>query len=491
MVDFSLSSSAGRPGREDVLVLAFHAGGQPAPGTAEAAARVGIDLASLRRLPSFTGAVGEHAQLATSPVGVVALGVGDAAGSVDQVRAAAMHAARRLRGYRGVTTTLAQVGPDRAASVRALVEGFLLGSYDSPRSGVTSRRAHEVPATWVKVVVEAPASRQAGVRRAVERGAVAGETATWVRTLVETPAGSLIPEQLAEAFRTAAGAAGVSASVWTRRQLVDRGFGGVIGVGQGSSNGPRVVELRWGDDGRRPLGLTGKGITFDSGGINIKKDAGEIAWMKADMAGAAAVVGAVVAAGRLGIATPVRAIVPIAENMPGGRAIRPGDVLTHPGGRTSEVTDTDCEGRLVLADAIAYLFPSQGRGDRRRRHPDRRRRCRARALGGVRHRRDAGSLLAAGATAGEPGWALPLVPSYVKLMTSPVADIANCPKGAPDSAILAATYLRTFAGDVPWVHIDNGSSAYLERAADGWPEGATGSPMRALLQLLEDRAGAR
>ena len=163
-------------------------------------------------------------------------------------------------------------------------------------------------------------------------------------------------------------------------------------------------------------------------------------------------------------------------------------MLRHPGGRTTEVTDTDCEGRLVLADAIAYLARSRPAGI-----------IDVGTLtdgGGVGHALWGAmgtdpalmrALLDAGQEAGEPGWELPLVPSYLELMRSPVADVVNCSKQAPDSAVLAGTYLRTFAGDVPWVHVDNGSTAYLERAADGWPEGATGSPMRALLRLLERR----
>jgi leucyl aminopeptidase len=503
MVTFALSGSAVRRGGADVLVLPFwSAGGGPAPdlasdlSVAAASALVGFDVAaSVRRVPSFTGAVGEHVVVGGSAVGaplVVALGVGAAPGSVDQVRAAAMHAGRSLRGYRRLVTTAAAVGPDRAASVRAFVEGFLLGSYDPPFTGSRTVDPAAAPVAAVQLLISPADARSAAVRRAVERGIVTGETASWVRTLVETPGGSLTPDDLADAIRTRARAAGVTCTIWSDRQLHARGFGGLLGVGQGSTHPPRLVELVGGRErlarGERPLALTGKGITFDSGGINIKKDPAEIAWMKSDMAAAAAVAGAVIAAAALGLGAPVRALLPLAENMPGGRAIRPGDVLTHPGGRTSEVTDTDCEGRLVLADTIAYLAGQQPAGI-----------IDVGTLtdgGGVGHALWGAwgtdpalvrSLVAAGATAGEPGWELPLVPSYVELMRSPVADIANCSKVAPDSAILAATYLRTFAGDVPWVHVDNGSSAYLGRDADGWPEGATGSPMRALLQLLEER----
>jgi leucyl aminopeptidase len=513
VVDFQLSGAA--PGREaagvaGVLVLPFFSSDAavpsvlPGPGVGEASSRLGVDLAAaVRRVPAFRGTVGQHVVVVLPSTVVVALGIGHAAGAVDDLRAAGMHLARAVRGYPRLTTTAAQVGPDPAAAVRAFVEGVLLGAYRSPYLGSKPAPPHEAAVATVRLLLEPSAARSAGVRAALARAGVSGSTANWVRGLVETPGGALTPDDLAGALVERATRAGAKATVWTAAQLAARGFGGVLGVGQGSVHPPRVVELTLGSQGagsagarsgrRRPLGLTGKGITFDSGGINIKKDPDEIVWMKSDMAGAAAVAGAVVGAAELSLDTPVRALLPLAENMPGGRAIRPGDVLTHPGGRTSEVTDTDCEGRLVLADCIAYLA-GLPRGQRVDGIID------VGTLtdgGGVGHALWGSwsmhdelwrAVLSAGERAGEPGWGLPLVPSYVELLDSSVADIANCSREAPDSAVLAATYLRTFAADVPWVHIDNGSSAYLERAADGWPEGATGSPGRALLQLLEDRA---
>jgi leucyl aminopeptidase len=501
-VDFQLSAAA--PGRGSTsgqaLVLPFFAGDPvvPGPGVAEASKTLGVDLAAaVQRVASFRGAVGEHALVVVGAQVVVGLGLGSEPDLAD-VSAAGRHLGRSVRGYPRLSTTVAQVGDDLAGALRAFVEGFLLGAYRPPYQGAGKLLAHEAPASTVGLLIGSQQTRTVAVHDALVRGQVSGETANWVRTLVETPGGSLTPAQLAATISREAKSVGVTCSVWTPRQLAARGFGGVLGVGQGSNNPPTVVELWWrGGAGSgpasRPLALTGKGITFDSGGINIKKDPAEIAWMKSDMAAAAAVAGAVIAAARLGLRTNVRALLPIAENMPGGRAIRPGDVLTHPGGRTSEVTDTDCEGRLVLADTVAY-FAGLPRASRPAGIID------VGTLtdgGGVGHALWGAwgtdpvltrSLLAAGTTAGEPGWELPLVPSYVELMSSTVADIANCSRQAPDSGVLAATYLRTFAGDVPWVHIDNGSSAYLEREADGWPEGATGSPGRALLQLLEDRA---
>jgi leucyl aminopeptidase len=311
-----------------------------------------------------------------------------------------------------------------------------------------------------------------------------------VRTLTDMPAGHLTPSMLADEILRDAAAAGYTAHVWSATELREHGFGGVLAVAKGSAEEPRVVELRHGDQ-TAPLGLVGKGITFDSGGINLKTPLGHISWMKNDMASAAAVAGAVSTVARLGLDVGVRAILPLTENMPSGSATRPGDVICHPDGRTTEVTDTDCEGRLVLADGIAHLAAAGVSGiidvgtltDAAGYGP---------ALYAVAATDDglAAEVLAAGAAGGEHGWRMPLVPAYVELMRSPVADLINGPLDIPDSSVLAATYLREFAGAVPWAHLDVGSTAWLEHAWDGFPVGPTATPMRTLVRLLEARADA-
>jgi leucyl aminopeptidase len=248
------------------------------------------------------------------------------------------------------------------------------------------------------------------------------------------------------------------------------------------------VELRYGDQ-TRPLGLVGKGLTFDAGGINLKRFGSEIHHMKCDMASAAAVAGAVSAAARLKLDVGVRALLPLTENMPGGSATRPGDVIRHPNGLTTEVADTDCEGRLVLADGIAYLV-SEG----------------VNAVIDVGTLTDAAGygpslmaiastddylvdeVIAAGARGGEDGARLPLVPAYVEFLRSPVADLVNGTIHVPDSSVLAATYLRQFAGSTPWAHLDIGSTAWLTDDWGGFRKGPTGVPLRTLVRLLESRA---
>jgi len=207
--------------------------------------------------------------------------------------------------------------------------------------------------------------------------------------------------------------------------------------------------------------------------------------MKSDMAAAASVAAAVITAAALGRSAPVVAILPVAENMPGGAALRPGDVVTHPGGRTTEVIDTDSEGRVILADALGWLAAQE-----------------VLCIVDVGTLTDSGAVgpafwgcwgsspelafavVDAGARACDRGWALPLHPSYVSMLSSRTADIANIAVGTPDTGQLAATYLGTFVGNTPWLHIDNGSGAWLEQASGPWPAGATGTPVRALIEYL-------
>jgi leucyl aminopeptidase len=287
---------------------------------------------------------------------------------------------------------------------------------------------------------------------------------------------------------------GLVSKVWSDAELKRGGFGGIIGVGQGSVNPPRLIELRYEAGGKQaPIALTGKGIAFDSGGLSIK-DASGMESMKSDMGGAASILGAMRAIALLKPRVNVIAAIPSSENMPSGSAIRPGDVLRHRNGKTSEVLNTDAEGRLVLADALAYLAEGKPKvivdtatltGA-----------CMV-ALGedlwGAmgNDRRLVRELLAAGEAAGEPGWELPLYEPYRRLIDSEVADVKNVGKRW-GGAITAGLFLREFVGDVPWVHIDIAGPAFAERAGDYWPKGATGVPVRTLVRyVLSQAAGSR
>ncbi|WP_307483070.1 M17 family metallopeptidase [Microbacterium trichothecenolyticum] len=322
---------------------------------------------------------------------------------------------------------------------------------------------------------------------ALERARIIATEADAVRRLVETPPNALTPRGLAEHLaRRIAGRdeSRLTAEIWDSDELRRRGFGATLAVGEASAQEPCALVLRLDGDG--PLwGLAGKGITFDSGGLNLKRDPAEIAWMKSDMAAAASVASAMMAAADLGPGRPALAVLPLAENAVGPQGLRPGDVVTHPNGRLTEVVDTDSEGRLVLADALAWLV-----------------RADVKELVDVGTLSDSGdvgtsfwgcwstsdalaqTLVDAGYRVGEPGWRLPLHPGYRRLLSSRVADSANAPTGIPDSGQLAATFLRPFAMDVPWAHIDNGSGAYLVVDADPWPAGPTAVPLRTLIEIL-------
>lgn len=312
------------------------------------------------------------------------------------------------------------------------------------------------------------------------------EAVAWVRSVVEQPPNQLGPAEFAAAIDEFADrvAPQVAVEVVNSDHLKAAGFHATAAVGAGSARSPLVVHLRYGDD-PHPLGLAGKGITFDAGGLDIKQDPVELSWMKSDMAAAASVAAAVITAAALGSQRPVHAVLPIAENLPGPGAARPGDVVGHPDGSTTEITDTDCEGRLVLADALAAL-----------------RLAGAHSLIDVGTLTDGGGVglerwgcwsndevlveqvLAAGVAAADPGWRLPMSDFAARALDSRVADRANTTIRGDDTGQVAAAYLSDFVADLPWVHIDNGSNAYLEEDVSPWPAGPTGSPVLALIEFL-------
>ncbi|MDA3878111.1 MAG: hypothetical protein PF483_13625 [Halothiobacillus sp.] len=382
------------------------------------------------------------------------------------------------------TIVLSGLGPITSTGLKAMVEGIIIRRFDAARFSEPEKDHADI-----RIIISSKDSNRADLDNAIKIGLVAAFYANWVRNLVELPAAELPPLRFAQVIKERAEFLGISCELWDKDALAKQNFGGTLGVGAGSTNVPVAIILETpSQPGGRRLGLAGKGVTFDSGGINLKSDRAEIAYMKSDMAGAASVAGAIFAAIELGASPDVIAVLPMAENMPGGNALRPGDIVRHPNGVRTEVLDTDCEGRLLLADAISYLRArkvsdlvdvatlSDGGGV-------------GPLLWGYWSNNDvlSAAVSAAGQQSGDPGWRLPLHDVYRKMVSSRIADLANAPSGIPDTGLTAATYLSRFAGETPWVHIDNGSSAYLEYEIGNWPAGATGSPMRALLQLLLDR----
>jgi leucyl aminopeptidase len=313
------------------------------------------------------------------------------------------------------------------------------------------------------------------------------------RDLANTPSLTKSPDWLARQARELGEAAGVTVKVRNLRQLVDAGFGGVVAVGQGSANPPRFVEMTWSPPGaQRHVVLVGKGITFDSGGLSLKPNDSMVA-MKTDMAGGAAVIATMTALADLKVGVKVTGLVPMAENMPGGAALRPGDVVTHYGGRTDEVLNTDAEGRIVLADALAYaaatLSPdviidiatltgaaTVGLGKRH---------------GALYTTTDElrESLVQAAAEGGERLWPMPLHEDYRDAIDSDVADLRNIADPQhhySGGSILAALFLREFVGGVPWAHLDVAGPARADADEAEVTKGATGFGVRTFLRWLEE-----
>jgi leucyl aminopeptidase len=313
------------------------------------------------------------------------------------------------------------------------------------------------------------------------------------RNLINTPPNDLFPASFADRAADIGAGAGLEVEVLDERQLADAGYGGVLGVGSGSSRPPRLVRLRWpgGDSPRASVALVGKGITFDTGGISIKP-AANMDHMTSDMSGAAAVIATVALAAELKLPVTVTATVPMAENMPSGTSYRPGDVLTMYGGKTVEVLNTDAEGRLILADAMVraaedspdYLIETSTLTG-----------AQLVALGtrtaGVMGTDEFRDRVAAVAKAtGEGGWAMPLPEELRGDLDSRLADLANVTGHRWGGMLSAGLFLREFVADgLPWVHIDIAGPSFNTGGPWGYtPKGGTGVPVRTLAALLTDIA---
>jgi leucyl aminopeptidase len=493
---FDLSTTSPANARADLLVLPFFEGRAPGPGVAEASEALGGDLMAAAEAHGIHGKLGETLTVPTlararaSSVLLVGLGPKDRAGE-DEVRRAAMRAGSRAVRFTTVATTLAQVGEDPAASAHALAEGFLLGSYRFTRykQRPIDEDSAKAPALKRVIVLQDGAGRgaQRAVKDALRRGEIFADASNWARDLVNTPSIDATPAALASEAQKMAKSAGLKVKVWTQAELKRGGFGGILGVGSGSANAPRLVELTYTGAGTdQPIAITGKGITFDSGGLSIKQ-ADWMETMKDDMAGAAATLAVMRALPQLGAKINVVSAIPFAENMPSGSSIRPGDVLHHRGGKTSEVLNTDAEGRLVLADVLAFL------AERKPKVLIDSATLTGAAMVAVGHDLWAvmgnddqliSDLLAAGEAEGEPGWRLPLWKGYRRLIESSVADVKNI-GNRYGGAITAALFLAEFVGDTPWAHLDVAGPAFVDGSDEWWPRGATGSPARTILRYLE------
>jgi leucyl aminopeptidase len=487
--------TATKPVREvaaDLLIVPVFTGEDVGPGMKE------TGLADAYAAARLTGKKGETL-LVTRRRGdkfaaeaVLLVGVGPKEGfdltTMRRTLAKALAGAHR---FPTVATTFALAFPARQAAdaVQTAVEAIGLGAYRFDRY---KKPGNDPKLTRATVLVSSRWDAKA-ISRAARAGEIVADAVCWARDLVNTPAGDLPPAAIAKEAQAMAKTVGLTCKVWTEAQLKQGGFGGILGVGQGSVNPPRMIELRYTGAGKAtPIALSGKGIAFDSGGLSIK-DAAGMETMKCDMGGAASILATMRVIARLKPKVNVIAAIPCSENMPSGSAQKPGDVIKHRGGTTSEVLNTDAEGRLILADALAYLVEQDPScivdtatltGA-----------CMV-ALGtditGAFGNDDvlAQDLVAAGSAVGEPIWQMPLWEDYRALIDSKVADIKNVGKRY-GGAITAAWFLAEFVGDTPWVHLDIAGPAFADAATDLGPAGGTGVPVRALVRFVLDRAEAR
>jgi leucyl aminopeptidase len=374
-------------------------------------------------------------------------------------------------------------GGDDAAAAAALVTGTILAAYRFDR--FKSETDEEAP-RLESLTILGPA----GLAGAVETARIVAEAQNRARDLQNTPANVATPSFLASrAEEIAAGSDSLTVEVLGRPELERKGMGGLLAVSQGGVEEPKMIVLRYSRGGNSTLGLIGKGVTFDTGGISLKPGAG-MQEMKMDMSGAAAVLETVAAIAELELPLDLIAVVPSTENMPSGTAIKPGDVITQYSGKTIEVNNTDAEGRLILADALAYAAEL---GAERLVDIATLTGAVEVALGstypGLVSNDDelAAAVARAGEATGELAWRLPLHPEYKELMKGTVADLSNLGKKRKAGTITAASFLEEFVGDTPWVHLDIAGSAWdLGREYVG--NGANGFGVRLLVELARRQA---
>lgn len=417
-----------------------------------------------------------HAPSDLGPARVAVVGVGE--GSLDDWREAGTVAAGRARTAKAERVAVA-AGDTGAAEVGAFLEGLGTGAYRFDRF----MTGDETSAVATKVSVHSTAVSAAGLKR-TDRVVAAVNGA---RDLVNTPANHLTPTDLAAyAEKLAADTPGLSCTVLDADDLAGLGAGALMAVAQGSEQPPKMIVLRYTPEraaSDEVLGLVGKGVTFDTGGISIKP-AGGMEEMKMDMGGGAAVLEATALVASLGVPVEVLAVVPTTENMPGGRAVKPGDVITALNGTTIEVINTDAEGRLILADALAYAADN---GATRLVDLATLTGAIVVALGevyaGLFGSDDewTAAVRAAGDRAGDLLWPMPLHARYDPLMKSKVADLANAANKRQAGAVYAAQFLREFTDGLPWCHLDIAGTGMVSGAG-------TGFGVRAILALAEDLA---
>jgi leucyl aminopeptidase len=497
-----ISQDDARSTAADAIVIGVTQGPDgpvPAPGSEDVDAALGSTLAATLSALGATGRQDELTKIAsagsTSAPLIVVVGLGpenqdSERGRLESLRRAAGSAVRALTG--GKTQSIAVSLPaGNAAETEAVALGALLGRYSFTRYRAAGPNGATTTSPSLTVL-----SRAAGADEAARRGQALADAMALVRDLVNTSPSQLYPETFAAEAARVADAAGLTIEILDHEALAGGGYGGITGVGQGSVHPPRLVRLAYRHpDAGKTVVFAGKGITFDSGGLSLKPPKAMEA-MKSDMGGAAAVLGALQAIATLKPTVNVVGYLPMAENMPGGRAQRPSDVITIFGGKTVEVLNTDAEGRLVLADAlarsaedspdliidVATLTGAQliALGPR---------------IAGVMASTEelAAEVAESARQAGEQAWPMPLPEELRKGLDSAVADIANVAGERFGGMLVAGLFLKEFVPDgVRWAHVDIAGPAFHEGEAYGYtPKGGTGAAVRMLVQVAADVADGR
>ena len=458
----------------DLLVVGLHEGGELPSGVADAAgadaAKSGFKKLALLRPDGFP------------PVLAVGLGKGDKL-DAERLRIAAAVAAQEAGRLEAASLAWALPdGVDPEVAAGAVVTGTILASYRFDRF----KSGDDDPVRINSLTLLGSAA----VAEAAESARIAAEAQNRARDLQSTPANFATPTDLAErAEEIAACSDALTVEVFGQAELEEKGMGGLLAVSQGGPQEPKLIVLRYSGDSGPRLAFVGKGVTFDTGGISLKPGAG-MQEMKMDMSGGAAVLEAVGAIAELGLPLDLLAVVPSTENMPSGSAIKPGDVITQYNGTTVEVNNTDAEGRLILADALAYAVEQ---GAERIVDLATLTGAVVVALGStyaaVISNDDAlaEEVVRAGAETGELTWRLPLHHEYKELMKGTVADLSNLGKQRKAGTITAASFLEEFVGDTPWAHVDIAGTAWdVGRAYTG--KDASGFGVRLLIELARHHA---
>jgi len=412
---------------------------------------------------------------------------------LDQIRQALGHAVKRVRQAKAGSFTVAfpSVMPRGASPMevaQVMAEGAILGSYQ-----FTVYRSESTNKDVTALSVLAPQKSQLRqLTEGIRRGVATADATVFVRDLCNHPSNVMTPSKIAHEAKAVAKDTGVSVKILEHKDMEELGMGALLGVAKGSHEPPKFIILQYHGAKKkdeRPVVLVGKTITFDTGGISLKP-AENMEQMKADMTGGAEVLAAMRAAARLKLPLNLISILPVAENMPGGRAMRPGDVVKTLSGKTVEVQNTDAEGRLILSDGLAYAT-----------------RFKPAALIDIATLTGAcvvalgqfaigmfgtdpklkESIRKAGLRAGERVWEMPLWDEYFEQLRSDVADMRNI-GGRGGGMITAALFLSKFVGDSPWVHLDIASTDWSERERAYIPKGPTGIGTRLLIQYLIDRS---